>query len=72
MSAFYTNTLSVRPGERFQIHASARGPSRLEIARVGAKREIVATYDAISSRDGPRALAWIWKRSPGRTLSVFV
>lgn len=49
MAAFYTDRLSVRPGERFQIHASAKGPSRLEVARVGVAREIVATFNNIAT-----------------------
>src|SRR5580658_2245562 len=44
MIACYTDRLSLRPGERFTLHASAPSPScRLEIARVGAGRELVLT-----------------------------
>jgi len=39
MIACYTDRLSLRPGERFTLHASATSLScRLEIARVGAGR----------------------------------
>src|ERR1700740_2531795 len=48
MIACYTDTLSVFPGERFTLHASAdKGPCRLEIARVGAGRDTVVVMDAI-------------------------
>ena len=44
MPACYTNTLSVRPGERFALHASSPSPDcTLEIARVGAARQVVLT-----------------------------
>jgi hypothetical protein len=42
MLACYTDLLSIRPGERFSLHASASdGPCDLEIARVGAGRQTV-------------------------------
>ncbi|HEX4302705.1 MAG TPA: N,N-dimethylformamidase beta subunit family domain-containing protein [Rhizomicrobium sp.] len=42
MPALYTNTLSVRPGESFAIHASSATAScTLEIARIGATHDIV-------------------------------
>ena len=42
MIACYTDRLSLRPGETFTLHASARHPQcRLEIARVGRERTIV-------------------------------
>ena len=42
MTACYTDTLSLRPGEHFALHASsAQGPCALEIARVGAARQVV-------------------------------
>jgi hypothetical protein len=42
MTALYTDTLSVRPGDSFAIHASSSvGLCMLEIARVGATREVV-------------------------------
>jgi hypothetical protein len=42
MLASYTNRLSVRSGERFTLHASARcGPCDLEIARIGVARQVV-------------------------------
>ncbi|MEI9996271.1 MAG: N,N-dimethylformamidase beta subunit family domain-containing protein [Rhizomicrobium sp.] len=44
MTALYTDRLSVKPGETFALHASSdAGPCTLEIARVGAVREIVHT-----------------------------
>ncbi|MEJ1967583.1 MAG: N,N-dimethylformamidase beta subunit family domain-containing protein [Rhizomicrobium sp.] len=44
MLALYTDRLSVAPGAPFAIHASSdAGPCMLEIARVGAAREIVLT-----------------------------
>lgn len=54
MTAFYTNRVSVRPRERFAIHASSpNGPCRLEIARVGATREIVTIIEDIAVSDHP-------------------
>jgi len=48
MPACYTDRLSVRPGERFTLHASAdKGPCKLEIARVGAARQVVLHRDGI-------------------------
>src|SRR5687768_4519722 len=49
MLACYTDRLSVRPGERFDLHASAaNGPCRLTVARVGAKRhEVLALTDVV-------------------------
>ncbi len=45
MIAFYTDRLSVAPGERFAIHASSDVPDcTLEIARVGSVREILHTH----------------------------
>ncbi len=41
MLACYTNTLSVRAGARFDLHASGEGKAILEIARVGAARHVV-------------------------------
>ena len=56
MIACYTDRLSLRPGERFTLHASASSPScRLEIARVGAAREVVLTRD-ITVGDHPTPL----------------
>ena len=53
MPACYTDRLSVRPGERFALHASSATPDcRLEIARVGAGREVVLTRD-VSVGDHP-------------------
>ena len=37
MIACYTDRLSARPADTLQLHASAAGPCRLEIARVGAQ-----------------------------------
>lgn len=48
MLACYTDRLSVRPGERFSLHASAeRGPCQLAIARVGADRQTVLERGAV-------------------------
>jgi len=48
MTAFYTDRLSVAPGERFALHASsAASPCTLEVARVGAGRAVVLTRDGI-------------------------
>ncbi len=52
MTAFYTDRLSVRPGERFTLHASTRAsPCRLEIARVGAVREVVSVLEHLHVAD---------------------
>ncbi len=54
MTAFYTDRLSARPGETIALHASsAAGPCRLEIARIGATREVVATIPDIAVADHP-------------------
>jgi len=54
MIACYTNRLSVRPGETFTLHASAtQGPCRLEVARVGAERKIVARFEGLAIGDHP-------------------
>lgn len=48
VTAFYSDRLSARPGEKVALHASsADGPCRLEIARVGAERVVVATIENI-------------------------
>src|SRR5581483_8501630 len=42
MLACYTDRLSIRPGERFALHANAEAsPCTLEIARIGAGRDVV-------------------------------
>ena len=54
MLACYTDRLSVRPGERFHLHASAEaGPCTLEIARIGAAREVVLRRDGLAVGDHP-------------------
>lgn len=54
MLACYTDKLSVRPRERFHLHASAdAGPCTLEIARVGAAREVVLRREGVSVGDHP-------------------
>ena len=53
MPACYTDRLSVRPGESFALHASARGPCRLAIDRVGAERERVLSLEAVATREAP-------------------
>ena len=48
MPACYTDRLSVRPGQGFALHASSASPNcRLEIARVGAAREVVLSRDVV-------------------------
>jgi hypothetical protein len=54
MLACYTDRLSVRPGERFTLHASAaNGPCRLSIARVGAERREVLTLAGLAVGEHP-------------------
>lgn len=53
MPACYTDRLSLRPGETFSLHASATTPDcRLEIARVGAERQVVLSQ-AVQVGDHP-------------------
>jgi hypothetical protein len=47
MPACYTDRLSVRPGERFALHASAGSDCCLEIARVGAGRQVVLRREGL-------------------------
>ena len=48
----YTDRLSVRPGERFSLHASAsQGPCRLSIARVGVARQEVFALDGVEATE---------------------
>ena len=53
MLACYTDRLSVRPGERFALHASAaEAPCRLEqIARIGAARQVVLSLEGLDIGD---------------------
>lgn len=54
MIAFYTDALSAYPGETVSLFASSAHPdARLEIARVGAAREVVATLDLGELQDAP-------------------
>jgi hypothetical protein len=54
MLACYTDRLSARPGERFTLHASASaGPCDLEIARVGAERDVVLRSPGLAIGDHP-------------------
>ena len=53
MTALYTDRLSVRPGETFQVHASAKGLCQLEIARVGRNRVVVQTHVDIATAEYP-------------------
>lgn len=54
MLACYTDALSVRPGETFHLHASAdAGPCTLEIARVGAGREVALRLEGLAVGDHP-------------------
>jgi hypothetical protein len=49
MLACYTDRLSVRPGERFSLHANAvEGPCRLTVARIGAERHEVLRRDGLA------------------------
>src|SRR5271155_4206653 len=57
MIACYTDRTSACPGERFQLHASCNsGPCTLEIARVGAAREIVWQSSGIAVEAHPTPL----------------
>ncbi len=54
MPACYTDRLSVRPGERFALHASgASGPCALEVTRVGAGRQVVLLREGLAVGDHP-------------------
>ena len=54
MLGCYTDRLSVRPGERFSLYASAtHGPCRLEITRIGAADIVVATIDEVAVAEQP-------------------
>ncbi|HYF07036.1 MAG TPA: hypothetical protein VD970_05400, partial [Acetobacteraceae bacterium] len=54
MPACYTDRLSVRPGERVSLHASAaRGPCALRIARIGRARTEVLALDGLVVGDHP-------------------
>jgi hypothetical protein len=54
MLACYTDRLSVRPGERFRLHASANaGPCTLEVARIGAGRDVVLRLPGLAVGDHP-------------------
>jgi len=54
MLACYTDRLSTRPGERVALHASAEhGPCALEIARIGAGREVVLAQTNIAIANHP-------------------
>lgn len=53
MLGCYTDRLSVRPLERFTLHASAQGPSRLEITRIGGTDELVLTLDGVATAEQP-------------------
>jgi len=54
MLACYTDRLSVVPGERFALHASASaGRCTLEIARIGAARAVVLRREGVVVGDHP-------------------
>lgn len=53
MTACYTDKISVRPGERFSLHASAPGPCALRIDRVGAGRVTVFQQTGVAAQDLP-------------------
>jgi hypothetical protein len=54
MPACYTDRLSARPGETVSLHASASAsPCRLEVARIGAGRQVVLTLEGLQVGDHP-------------------
>ncbi|MEP6967868.1 MAG: N,N-dimethylformamidase beta subunit family domain-containing protein [Pseudomonadota bacterium] len=53
MPACYTDRQSVRPGEGFTLHASAGGPCRLAIDRVGAARRRVLSLEGVATEERP-------------------
>ena len=54
MLACYTDRLSARPGELIHLHASAEaGPCTLEIARIGAGRQVVLRREGLAVGDHP-------------------
>jgi hypothetical protein len=53
MLACYTDRLSVHPGERFALHASAPSACTLEIARVGASRTVVLKREGLAIEEQP-------------------
>ena len=53
MPACYTDRLSVRPGERFALHASAGSACTLDVARIGAGRDVVLRRQGIEIGDYP-------------------
>ena len=53
MPACYTDRLSARPGERFALYASAGSACTLEVARIGAGRDVVLRRQGIEIGDYP-------------------
>ena len=53
MPACYTDRLSLYPGERFALHVSAKGPARVEVARIGAGREVALALTDIDVAEHP-------------------
>ena len=52
--ALYSSRLSARVGERVGLHASSpSSPCRIEVARLGAAREVVLTLDGVAVGDHP-------------------
>jgi hypothetical protein len=52
--AFYSDRLSARAGERVGLHISSpSSPCRIEVARVGAEREVVLTLADVAVGDHP-------------------
>lgn len=49
----YTDQVSYKPGETLKLHISARGKYQLEIARLGAKREIVFQKQNLIGQERP-------------------
>jgi hypothetical protein len=53
LPACYTDRLSLYPGETFKLHASAKGPASVDIARIGAGREVVLTLEGLIVGEHP-------------------
>lgn len=53
MLGCYTDRLSVRPLERFTLLASAEGPSRLQITRIGGTEDVVLSQDGVATQLQP-------------------
>ena len=50
----YTDRVSVQPGERFRLHASAsKGPCSVKLFRVGAQRDLIFAADHVAVAEHP-------------------